>query len=249
MTEIPPAFAHKTPAVSVKRDDGLLIFRLVIAPHLADGFTFALKTVAKPAYVSRKLLGVTFDHGGAAQKGLDFALGHAWLRKIRLRPAGGSIRETGERNVSRLRVPRQPAKHKGSEFILTGLPFRQVHSLQALDRLLEAAIRGPRHHSCGPGGFSRDRVDEDHVEATGVEDLEDGNPVDARGFHRHLGHATRREPVSEAVQIGRKGGNDSDGGGIMVRWHGDKMFRRPTVDAGGVRMETLEGMGRRARRW
>lgn len=98
----PPGFCAQNPAASVKRDDGLLIFRLVIAPHLADGFTFALKTVAKPAYVSPKLLRVTFDHGGAAQKGLDFALGRAWLRKFDLRPAGGSYDQSQNNPCRRL---------------------------------------------------------------------------------------------------------------------------------------------------
>ena len=39
------------------------------------------------------------------------------------------------------------------------------------------------------------RVHEDHVEAAGVEDLEDRDPINARRFHRHVCHATRREPV------------------------------------------------------
>ena len=90
-------------------------------------------------------------------------------------------------------------------------------------------------------------VDEDHLEAARVEDLKDRDPVDAGGFHRHVCHATRGEPVGEAVQIGREGRKRSHRGRITVRWYGDEMFRRPTIDPGGVRMETLEGMGRRAR--
>ncbi len=52
------------------------------------------------------------------------------------------------------------------------------------------------------------RVDEDHLEAAGVEDLEDRNPIDAGGLHRHVGDATGRQPVGEPLQIrgeGREG--------------------------------------------
>ncbi len=91
------------------------------------------------------------------------------------------------------------------------------------------------------------RVDENHLETARVEDLEDGNPVDAGRFHRHVGHATRGEPIGEAVQIGREGGKRSHRGRIAVRGHGDEVFRRPTVDSGCVRMETLESIRGRAR--
>ena len=49
------------------------------------------------------------------------------------------------------------------------------------------------------------RVDEDHLEAARVEDLEDGNPVDAGRFHRHVRDAARRQPVGEAVEIAGEG--------------------------------------------
>ena len=50
------------------------------------------------------------------------------------------------------------------------------------------------------------RVDEEDGEATRFEDLVDRNPVDARGFHRHAGHAARRERVGQAMEIARERG-------------------------------------------
>ena len=47
------------------------------------------------------------------------------------------------------------------------------------------------------------RVDEDHLEAARVEDLEDRNPIDAGGFHRHVRDAAGRQPVGEPVEIAR----------------------------------------------
>jgi hypothetical protein len=47
--------------------------------------------------------------------------------------------------------------------------------------------------------FHVTRVDEDHLEAAGVEDLEDGDPVDARGFHGRHKQMHLRGPMRSHV--------------------------------------------------
>ena len=49
------------------------------------------------------------------------------------------------------------------------------------------------------------RIDEDHLKAARLEDLEDGNPIDAGGFHRHVGDPAGRQPVGEAMEIAGEG--------------------------------------------
>ena len=84
------------------------------------------------------------------------------------------------------------------------------------------------------------RVDENHLEPESVERLEDGNPVDAGGLHRHMRDTTRREPVCEAVQIAGERRKGLHRRGVTIRRHGHEVLRRSAVDAGGVGVEPLE---------
>ena len=92
------------------------------------------------------------------------------------------------------------------------------------------------------------RVDEDHLEAARLEDLEDRDPVDAGGFHRHVGDATRGQPVRQPMEIAGEGRKRLDRGGIAIGGHGDEVFGRPAIDPGGVRMDAGQGVGRWSRR-
>ncbi len=83
-------------------------------------------------------------------------------------------------------------------------------------------------------------VDEDDVNAAGFEDLEDGNPVHAGGFHRHVRDQTGDQPVGEPVQIAREGGKRSDRRGVAIGRHGDEMFGRAAIDPGSMGVDTIE---------
>jgi len=85
------------------------------------------------------------------------------------------------------------------------------------------------------------RIDEDHLEPARVEDLEDRNPIDAGGFHRHVGDAAGRQPVGQPVEIAGKGREGSDRRGVAIRRHGHEVLGGSAVDAGGVRVQTFEG--------
>jgi hypothetical protein len=90
-------------------------------------------------------------------------------------------------------------------------------------------------------------VHKDDVEAARLQNFEDRDPVDAGGFHRHMRHPTRGEPIGEPVQIAGKRGERTDRRRVPIGWNGDEVFGRATVDPGGVRMETFEGIRRGAR--
>ena len=87
-------------------------------------------------------------------------------------------------------------------------------------------------------------VDEDHLKAARVEDLEDRDPIHAGRFHRHVRDAAGRQPLGQSVQIAGECREGLDGRGIAIRRHGDDVLGRATIDAGGVRVESFEGRGR-----
>jgi hypothetical protein len=86
-------------------------------------------------------------------------------------------------------------------------------------------------------------IDQPHLESAGLQNLVDGNPMDARGFHRHTPHGTGREPVGEAQQIVREGRKRLHRRGVAFGRHGHEVFRRPTVDACDVRIQAVEHRG------
>jgi hypothetical protein len=84
------------------------------------------------------------------------------------------------------------------------------------------------------------RVDEDYVEAARLEDLVEGDPVDAGGFHGHGGHAARGEPVSEALEIRREGRERAHWGRVPVGGNGDVVRFGAAIDARGIRVHALQ---------
>ena len=90
-------------------------------------------------------------------------------------------------------------------------------------------------------------IDEDDLEAARVEDLENGNPVDPGGLHRDVRDATGREPIRQSMQIAGERGKRSHRCRVPIGRHGDKVFSRSAIDAGGVWMETVKRRGLRAR--
>src|ERR1035437_9695872 len=59
-------------------------------------------------------------------------------------------------------------------------------------------------------------VDETNVEPTGLEQLEEGDPVDAGRFESDTGNSTGLEPIGQGDQVGRVSAEAPDGLGIGV---------------------------------
>jgi hypothetical protein len=80
-------------------------------------------------------------------------------------------------------------------------------------------------------------IDERDLEPTCLENLEHGDPVHARGFHRSRGDAGGLQPVGERVQVPTESAEGPDRRGVTVRADGDDVVRRPDIDAGSVRID------------
>ena len=91
------------------------------------------------------------------------------------------------------------------------------------------------------------RIDEDHLEAAGLEDLEDRDPVHAGGFHRHVRDPTGTQPGGEPMQIPGKRRERAHGCRVAIGRHGDEVFCGPAIDPGGMRMQTFKRIRRGAR--
>ena len=69
------------------------------------------------------------------------------------------------------------------------------------------------------------RVDQADFEPAGFQDLEQRNPVDAGGLHRHRFDSAGLEPVRQPMEIFRECGEGSHRFGVSVRRHGNEDFR------------------------
>ena len=87
------------------------------------------------------------------------------------------------------------------------------------------------------------RVDQEHLQALGLSQFKQGNPVDPGGLHGDGGDATGEEPVGEGVEGGGAGAETADGLGVAARGHGNPVLRLANVDASGVGVVDLEGVG------
>ena len=83
-------------------------------------------------------------------------------------------------------------------------------------------------------------VHEHHVDAPCLENLVEGDPVDAGGFHGNGGHAASGEPVGQAMEIGRERLERAHRGRVPVGGDGDIMRVGAAIDAGGIRVQALQ---------
>ena len=118
-------------------------------------------------------------------------------------------------------------------------PGEQPVGVQALQPL---AIEPIGFRSTG-GALGLAGIDEEHLHAPGLQQFEQGNPVDPGRFHGDGGHATVNEPVGQGVEVGGEGAETAHGLGVAPRGHGHPVLGFADVDARGVGVADLEGFG------
>ena len=92
--------------------------------------------------------------------------------------------------------------------------------------------------------FHMPRIDQEHFEATRLQNLEGGNPVNPRRFHRHRRDAEVDEPIGHLMQIVRKTLIGADRLGREVRRHGHDMKTRANVNPRGIGVNREHFQGR-----
>jgi len=85
------------------------------------------------------------------------------------------------------------------------------------------------------------RVHQADLDPLALEDLVQGNPVDAGGLHRHGGDPALREPAGEGAQFLGEGPEAPDGPRVPIEGDAGVDLGGADVDAGGVRGEDREG--------
>jgi hypothetical protein len=93
------------------------------------------------------------------------------------------------------------------------------------------------------------RIDQNYLKATGVEQLEDRDPVDAGRLHNDRLDAAFRKPVHQPMQIGRKGTKGAYRIGRAICAHRCHMHRRSNVDRGRIRVDDCHRSADRAFRF
>jgi hypothetical protein len=81
-------------------------------------------------------------------------------------------------------------------------------------------------------------VDQIDGQAARFEDFEDGDPIDAGGFHGDGIHAAGEQPIGQGVQVGREGGEATHRLAGTVGGHGGPDFAGADVETGGVGVDT-----------
>ena len=87
------------------------------------------------------------------------------------------------------------------------------------------------------------RVDQPHLQPSALQDLEDRDPVNARGFHGHRAHATLKQPIGHAVQIVGEAGELPHHLLAAALRDSDKMAAAAHVDPGRTDIDVLQVLG------
>ena len=116
---------------------------------------------------------------------------------------------------------------------------QQAIRLQLLEPATSEAIRfrTPRHI------VDMARLDEGHLKASGLQNLQEREPVYPGGCHHDGRHPTGRSPVGEPMQVAGKRAKLLDGLGIAIGGDTDPMLFRPHSDASGMRMDDEHSVG------
>src|SRR5665647_3511729 len=81
------------------------------------------------------------------------------------------------------------------------------------------------------------RIDKEHSKSTGIEKLENWNPVDAGRFHNDCLDATFLKPIYQPMQIGREGTEAAHRLRRAICPYGSHVHSRPDVDGSRVRVD------------
>jgi hypothetical protein len=81
------------------------------------------------------------------------------------------------------------------------------------------------------------RIDDEYSKATGVEEFEYWDPVDAGRLHNDCLDATFCKPIDQPMQIGCEGPEAADWLRRTICSYGSHVQRRPDIDGGSVRVD------------
>src|SRR5438105_6169252 len=115
------------------------------------------------------------------------------------------VRAIGEKHLA---VTEIAAEHTD---LLSGAESRRKETVgvEALEPLAVEPIGfGPTGGALGLAG-----IDQEYLQAPGLQELKQGNPVDPGRFHRDGGHATLNEPVGQGVKVSGEGAERRTGCG------------------------------------
>jgi hypothetical protein len=90
------------------------------------------------------------------------------------------------------------------------------------------------------GPFRLAGSDQQDLQASGLQEHEQGQPVDPGRFHSDRGHATVEEPVGEGVEGGSERAKTADGWGGTIRWHRHPVLGFAAIDASSMGIAALE---------
>src|SRR5207302_4281222 len=144
------------------------------------------------------------------------------------------VRAIGEKPLA---VTEIAAEHTD---LLSGAESRRKETVgvEALEPLAVEPIGfGPTGGALGLAG-----IDQEYLQAPGLQELKQGNPVDPGRFHRDGGHATLNEPVGQGVKVSGEGAETTHGLRVATRRHGDPVLGFADVNASGMGVADLEGV-------
>jgi len=85
------------------------------------------------------------------------------------------------------------------------------------------------------------RIDQQHREAARLQQLEQGDPVHAGGFHGDGVDPAGPEPIGQGVEVYREAGKLAHRFIVSIRRHGHEVGRGSDVDAGRVGVGDRQG--------
>ena len=112
---------------------------------------------------------------------------------------------------------------------------KQPKGVQLLDPLAIQDIALPSRHVLQPAG-----LDQPHLKASLFQQLEQGDPIDPRGLHRHRRYAALPEPVRQRLQVRSKGAEGPHRLRIASFRDADEMHRGADVNARRVDVDLLQ---------
>jgi hypothetical protein len=115
---------------------------------------------------------------------------------------------------------------------------KETVGVEALEPLAVEPIGvGPTGSALGLAG-----IDQEYLQAPGLQELKQGHPVHPGRCHRDGGHATVKEPVGQGVKVSGEGTETTHRLGVAPRRHGDPVLGFADVKARGMGVADLESV-------